>query len=136
MKDGLKRTLSVILGAIGIAYIGWMMAQQQTFVVDALLPYQMIIGVGFIVFFALFIFALGLKPVAVKRLKWWVVLYAIVLIFLGNYMLIDNAAQWVFAGDLVTILGVIIFFLGLAGVLLTKKVKQEVEKAMQEIIEV
>ena len=136
MKDRLKRTLSALIGAAGIAYIAWMMAQHQNFVIDSLLPYQMWIGIGFIVLFFVFLFSLSLRPIALKRLKWWVVIYALVLILLGHYMLTNNADAGIYAGDVVVFLGVLIFFLGLGGALLTKKVKQEVEKAMQEIIEV
>ena len=51
-------------------------------------------------------------------------------------MLTNDATSGIYAGDVVIFLAVLIFFLGVAGVLLTKKVKQDVEKAMQEIIEV
>lgn len=136
MKDRLKRTLSALIGAAGIAYIAWMMAQHQNFVVDSLLPNQMWVGIGFIALFLIFIYSLSLKPIALKRLKWWVVIYAVVLIFLGHYTLINDTTHAIYAGDVVTFIGVLIFFLGIGGALLTKKVKQEVEKAMQEIIEV
>ena len=41
-----------------------------------------------------------------------------------------------YAGDVITLMGVLIFFLALANVLITKKVKKQIEQAMQEIIEV
>lgn len=113
MKDRLKRTISALIGAAGIAYIAWLMAQNQTFVIDSLVANQMWVGIGFIVIFFALVFSLGLRPLAIKRLKWWVVVYAIVLIFLGHYMLIDDAANGIYAGDVVTFLGVLIFFLGL-----------------------
>lgn len=136
MSDGMRRSLAAIIGAGGIAYIAWMMSQQQVFVKDSLVANQMWVGIGFMVLFFLFILWLAIKPLAIKRLKWWVIAYSILVIFLGNYLLIDKAEAGVYAGDIVVLIGVLIFFLALTGALITKKVKQKIEHAMQEIIEV
>lgn len=114
MSDGLKRTIAAIIGVGGIAYIAWLMSQGQTFVADSLIAHQMIVGVGFIVLFFAFLLWLAIKPLAIKRLKWWVVAYSIVLIFLGHYMLIDKADQGIYAGDIVAVIGVVIFFLAIS----------------------
>ena len=45
MSDGLKRTIAAVIGAAGIAYIAWLWSQGQTFVIDALIPYQTIVAV-------------------------------------------------------------------------------------------
>lgn len=136
MSDGLRRSVTVIIGVAGIAYIAWLMAQGQTFVVDSLIPYQLYVGIGFMLLFFLFVFGLALRPLAIKRLKWRVIAFSIAIILLANYMLIDKADAGIYAGDVVALIGVLIFFLALAGVLITKKAKKQVEKAMQEIIEV
>lgn len=136
MSDGLRRSITAVIGAAGIAYIAWLMSQGQTFVVESLVPYQLYIGIGFIVLFVVFVFALALRPLAIKRLKWWVVAFSLAIILLGQYMLIDKADAGIYAGDIVALIGVLIFFLALAGVLITKKAKRQVEKAMQEVIEV
>jgi|GEM_PF-318877 len=136
MSDGLKRTIAAIIGVAGIAYIARLMAQGQTFVVDSLIAQQMIVGAVFIALFLAFVIRLSIRPLAIKRLKRRVVLYSIVVIFLGHYLLIDRADQGIFAGDIVSVIGVIIFFLAISGVLFTKKAKKELEAKIQEIIEV
>ena len=86
--------------------------------------------------FFFFVLWLAIKPLAIKRLKWRVVAYSVVLILLANYLLLDNAAQGIYAGDVVAVIGVIIFFLAISGVLFTKKAKKQLESKVQEIIEV
>lgn len=136
MSDFLKRTIAGLLGCAGIAYIGRMLAQKQTFVIDAWLPHQLWVGIALIALFLIFVVGLALKPFALKRLKWRVVAYGLVMVLVGHYLLIDNAATGMYAGDVVTLLGVLIFFLALAGALITKKVQKSVEQAMQQVIEV
>ena len=136
MSDFWKRTIAGVLGCAGIAYVARMLAQKQTFVIDSWVPHQLWIGIGLIALFLLFVVGLALKPFALKRLKWWVVAYGLALILIGHYMLIDNTDAGVYAGDAIALLGVLIFFLALAGALVTKKVQKQVEQAMQQIIEV
>ena len=88
------------------------------------------------VLFFLFILRLAIKPLAIKRLKWWVIAYSLLVVFLGRYLLTNKADAGVYAGDIVILIGVLIFFLTLTGALITKKVKRRIEKTMQEIIEV
>ncbi|MBP6910683.1 hypothetical protein KBC03_03710 [Patescibacteria group bacterium] len=45
MSDGVRRSIAAIIGAGGIAYIAWMMSQQQTFVQDHLVANQMWVGI-------------------------------------------------------------------------------------------
>lgn len=136
MSDFWKRTIAGVLGCAGIAYVARMLAQKQTFVIDSLVANQLWIAIALMALFLIFVVGLALKPFALKRLKWWVVVYGLGLVLVGHYLLIDNADAGVYAGDAIALLGVLIFFLALAGALVTKKVQQKVEKAMQEIIEV
>lgn len=93
MSDGLKRTIAAVIGAGGIAYIAWLLSQGQTFVIDALIPYQMVVAIGFMILFFALLMRLAIKPLAIKRLKWRLVAYSLVLILLSHYMLIDRADQ-------------------------------------------
>ena len=88
-----------------------------------------------LLFFALLLW-LAIKPLAIKRLKRRVIAYSLVLILLSNYMLVDRADQGIYAGDIVSVIAVIIFFLAISGVLFTKKAKKQLEAKVQEIIEV
>lgn len=136
MSDGIKRTIAAVIGAGGIAYISWLIAQWQTFVPESLIANQLVIGIVFIALFFALILWLAIKPLAIKRLKWWVAAYSILLILLSNYFLIDKADQGIYAGDIVSVIGVIIFFLSVSGVILTKKAKKKLQSKIQEVIEV
>ncbi len=136
MSDGLKRTIAAIIGTAGIAYIAWLIAQGQRFVPEQYAANELVIGIVFIALFFFFVLWLAIRPLAIKRVKRWVVLYAIVLILLANYFLIDKADQGIYAGDIVSVIGVIIFFLAISGVILTKKAKKKLESRIQEVIEV
>lgn len=103
---------------------------------ESLIANQLVIGIVFIALFFALILWLAIKPLAIKRLKWWVAAYSILLILLSNYFLIDKADQGIYAGDIVSVIGVIIFFLSVSGVILTKKAKKKLQSKIQEVIEV
>jgi hypothetical protein len=136
MRDIIKRFgIIVVYGAL-LAYIVYLYGTWATIVQWAYSDFNTIIYV------LLFIFALykfvfyGVYPVKINFSKITLFVLGMVLLFVGEYVLINNPSQWIYIADLIKIVAVILIVLSPTNILHTDVVMKKDKAKGVEIIEV
>lgn len=136
MKDILRRILSIALPWAGLATIGRYMMQGTQLVKDYLMSYNYIVLGGLVIVLLAFLLQFGILTVAAKWLKARAVVMGLLVILIAYYCIVNDAGQYVFAGDILTVIGVLMVYLPLAGLIVTEKTQQKITESKQVIIEV
>ncbi len=136
MRDIIKRFgIIVVYGAL-LAYIVYLYGIGATIVQWAYLDFNTIIYVLLFVF-ALYKFVFyGVYPVKINFSKITLFVLGMVLLFVGEYILLNNPSQWVYISDLIKIIAVILIVLSPTNILHTDKVMNKEKAKGVEIIEV
>lgn len=136
MRDIIKRFgIIVVYGAL-LAYIVYLYGIGATIVQWAYLDFNTIIYVLLFVF-ALYKFVFyGVYPVKINFSKITLFVLGMVLLFVGEYILLNNPSQWVYISDLIKIIAVVLIVLSPTNILHTDKVMNKEKAKGVEIIEV
>ncbi len=136
MRDIIKRFgIIVVYGAL-LAYIVYLYGVGATIVQWAYLDFNTIIYVLLFVF-ALYKFVFyGIYPVKINFSKITLFVLGMVLLFVGEYILLNNPSQWVYIADLIKIIAVVLIVLSPTNILHTDKVMKKDKAKGVEIIEV
>lgn len=136
MRDIIKRfSIIVVYGAL-LAYIVYLYGIGATIVQWEYLDFNTVIYV------LLFIFALykfvfyGAYPVKINFSKITLFVLGMVLLFVSEYILLNNPSQWVYISDLIKIIAVVLIVLSPTNILHTDKVMNKEKAKGVEIIEV
>lgn len=136
MRDIIKRFgIIVVYGAL-LAYIVYLYGTWATIVQWAYSDFNTVIYV------LLFIFALykfvfyGVYPVKINFSKITLFVLGMVLLFVGEYVLINNPSQWIYIADLIKIVAVVLIVLSPTNILHTDVVMKKDKAKGVEIIEV
>ncbi len=136
MKDILRRVLSILLPVAGIGTIVRYMSQGMQVVKDYWMS-NMYIVLGWLwLVFLIFLFQFGILSIAAKWLKVRAVVMGLIVILIGYYCINNNASQNMFAGDIISVVGVLMVYLPLAWFIVTEKTQQKIVESKQVIIEV
>jgi hydrogenase-4 membrane subunit HyfE len=136
MRDWIKRTSIIVIYGLFVWYLLYLAMQDVTIVSSQFSHLNDALFVLLFVF-ALYKFVLyGIYPVRIKFSKPSLFVFALLLIFVGQYVLQDNVEQYVYIADLTKLLGVILLILSPTNVLYTKKNRKNSKDKGVEIIEV
>lgn len=136
MKDVLKR---LIIGVISGAYM-W-------YLIFLFMWWQVIVWSGYeqynlryfiilmLVLLFLFIF-FSIHPTHFRMTKWTLFVVWIFLIIIWNWVLLDDAKNYIFVWDLFEILWVVLALLARSNVLITSKITRQTKDKKVEVIEV
>lgn len=136
MKDILRRVLSILLPWAGLATIGRYTMNWTTIVKDYLMAYNYPILGLLAVVFLFFLVQYWLIVVVQKWLKVQAVLLWLVVILIAHYALVNDASNYIYASDIIMIIGVLMVYLPLAWLIVTEKTQQKIIESKQVIIEV
>lgn len=133
--DILRRIFAILLPAVWIGAIGWYVyhGNQVSTLPE---PYSIIITwliglllVGFLIVF-------GLLALPISKAKLWATVASLLVVVLGYWFLVNDVDKAIYVGDLVTVIGVIMAYLSLWGLMVSKKAQQKLKESKQIVIEV
>ncbi len=136
MKDILRRVLSVLLPGVWLATIGRYAMNWITIIKDYLTAYNYPILGLLAVIFLFFLVQYGFFTIVQKWLKVQAVLLWLVVVLIAHYALINDVNNYIYASDIVMIIGVLMVYLPLAWLIVTEKTQQKIIESKQVIIEV
>ncbi len=136
MRDIIKRFgIIVVYGAL-LAYIVYLYGIGATIVQWSYLDFNTVIYVLLFVF-ALYKFVFyGVYPVKINFSKITLFVLGMVLLFVGEYVLINNPSELVYISDLIKIIAVVLIVLSPTNILHTDTVMKKDKAKWVEIIEV
>jgi len=136
MRDIIKRFLIITVYGALLAYIVYLYGIGAPIVQWEHQDLQWLIYVLLFVF-ALYKFVFyGIYPVKVNFSKITLFVLGLVLLFVGEYVLIDRPSQFIFLADIVKILAVVLIILSPTNILHTDAVQKKSKQKWVEIIEV
>ncbi len=136
MRDIIKRFVIILVYGSLLAYVVYLYGIGATIVQWAYSELQFLI---YILLFAFVVYKFvfyGIYPVKVRFSKITLFVLWLVLLFVGEYVLTNNASQWVYIADLIKIVGVVILILSPTNILHTDSVLKKEKTKGVEIIEV
>ncbi len=136
MKDILRRVLSILLPWAGLATIARYTMNWTTIVKEYLVAYNYPILGLLVAILLFFLVQYGIAVLVQKWLKVQAVLLGIVVILFAYYALVNDVSNHIYASDIVMIVGVLMVYLPLAGLIVTEKTQQKIIESKQVIIEV
>jgi hypothetical protein len=136
MRDVIKRFgIIVVYGAL-LAYIVYLYGVGATIVQWSYADFNALLYVLLFVF-ALYKFVFyGVYPVKINFSKITLFVLGMVLLFVGQYVLVNNPSQWVYIADLIKIVAVVLIVLSPTNILHTDVVMKKDKAKGVEIIEV
>ncbi|UFX82892.1 hypothetical protein [Candidatus Absconditicoccus praedator] len=136
MKDFWQRIFRIIVGLAFLGYIGFLIINSVSLVgEEALSTMQDYIMYGvLILLFLVFVYD-GVKPICFNKPRLAYFFVSMFMIMFGYYGIQDAPDKYLYIGDMVSFLGVLIFILGMAGFLTPKLCQEKIEEEKVEIIE-
>lgn len=136
MRDIIKRfSIITVYGAL-LAYIVYLYGIGATIVQWSYLDFNTAIYVLLFVFSLYKFVFYGIYPVKINFSKITLFVLGMVLLFVGEYVLVNNPSQWVYIADLIKIIAVVLVVLSPTDILHTDKVMKKDKAKWVEIIEV
>lgn len=114
MKDTARRAISFLLPIGGLSILAWYTQHHVTIIQSARVSQQRAILGVFAVILLAFLLQFGIVMFPGKWLKLRAVAMGLLLIIASHFFLIDNAQAGIYAGDLMTVIGLLMLFLSLA----------------------
>lgn len=136
MKDTARKIIASILSLGWLATIGLSLQQWMTIVQSHLVQHSMYIITAVLVIFLAFFLQFGITIIPGKRLKMKWVLAWLTVILMWHYFFANNIENRVFVWDILLVIGVLMVYLTLAWLIVTKWAEKAIEKSKQTIIEV
>ena len=136
MRDIIKRFLIIVVYGALLSYVIYLFSTSATIVTGEYLQFNNFILILLIIFSLYKFVFYGVYPIRVKFSKISLFVLGVVLLFVGEYILINDPSKWIYIGDMMKIVAVILIVLSPTNALHTDKVmKKEKEKGI-EIIEI
>jgi hypothetical protein len=136
MRDIIKRFSIIIVYGSLLAYVVYLYGIQATIVQWLYSDLQLLIYILLFTFLLYKFVFYGIYPVKIQFSKITLFVLWLVLLFVGEYVLLNNPSQWVYISDLIKIIGVVITILSPTNILHTDKVLKKEKQKGVEIIEV
>jgi len=136
MRDIIKRLLIIVWYGALLAYMVYLYGIGATIVQGSYSDLQSLI---YLLLFAFLLYKFvfyGIYPVKINFSKITLFVLGMVLLFVGEYVLINNASQWVYLADFIKIVAIILIILSPTNILHTDKVMKKAKEKWVEIIEV
>lgn len=133
MKDTIVKTLTLLIGFSLLAYVGWLFIQGYQVTQQTSLNMLMLAACFLL---AIFLLLIVFMPRRVAMSRWMFMIVGIVIIFLAEIFLVDNATQQVYLADTTKLVGVYVLIMWVANMLISKDVKEKIAEQDVEIIEV
>lgn len=136
MKDILKRVIISVVSWLYIWYLVFLFMWWQIIVGSWYEQYNLrYFAVLLLILLVLFIF-FWIYPIHFRMTKWTLFVIWIFLIVVWNWVLLDDAKNYIFVWDLFEILWVVLVLLAWTNILITSKVTKKSKEKWIEIIEV
>ena len=136
MKDILKRVIISLISWLYIWYLVFLFMWWQMIVGSWYEQYNLrYFAVLLLILLVLFIF-FWIYPVHFRMTKWTLFVIWIFLIVVWNWVLLDDAKNYIFVWDLFEILWVVLVLLAWTNVLITSKITKKSKEKWIEVIEV
>lgn len=136
MKDILKRVIISLISWLYIWYLIFLFVWWQIIVGSWYEQYNLrYFAVLLLILLVLFIF-FWIYPVHFRMTKWTLFVIWIFLIVVWNWVLLDDAKNYIFVWDLFEILWVVLALLAWTNVLITSKITKKSKEKWIEVIEV
>lgn len=136
MRDIIKRFLIIVSYGALLAYVVYLYGTNATIVSGDYLHFNTAIYV-LLLLFSLYKFVFyGVYPIRINFSKITLFVLGVVLLFVGEYVLINDPSKGVYIADLVKIVSIILIVLSPTNILHTDAVVSKGKKKWIEIIEV
>lgn len=136
MRDIIKRFAIIVVYGVLLAYLVYLYGTGATIVQWAYSDFNGLIYILLFVFSLYKFVFYGVYPVKINFSKTTLFVLGMVLLFVGEYILVDNPTQAVYIADLIKIVAVILIVLSPTNILHTDTVMKKDKAKGVEIIEV
>jgi len=136
MKDIIKRIIISVISGLFLGYLAYLFFQGTVIVQSGYLEYTTIYYI-ILTLICLFLFILfGIYPVHFRMTKATLFVLGLALIVIGDTVLLNDVATYVYIGDIFKVLWVVLTLLAWTNLLITDKVLKKKQEKNIEIIEV
>ena len=136
MKDTGRKIISSLLALSWLATLGIYMYQWIAVVKEYALQYNYYVLIALWLLFVMFFLQFWLVVLSWKWLKIRAVVIWLLVVLLWYYFINNDASRWIFAWDIISIIWVLMIYLSLAWVIVTKHAEKKEALKKQVIIEV
>jgi hypothetical protein len=136
MKDTGKRILSAILALWWLGTLWLYIYQWLPVVKEYMMQYNYTIIGALWVLFVFFFLQFSLLILPGKWLKIKAVVIGLLVVLMWYYFINNNASKWIYAGDIISLLWVLMIYLSLGWMIVTKQAEKKISEGKQVIIEV
>lgn len=136
MKDSVKKIISTLIALGWLVTLGIYMYQWTTLIKDYVAQYNYYIIGALWAVFLIFLLQFWLVILPGKWLKVRAVVMGLIIVLLSYYFVNNDASSGVFAADILSVLWVLMIYLSLAGVTITKQAENKIAQSKQVIIEI
>lgn len=136
MKDTVRKIISTIIAFGWLSTLWFYMYQGLPVIKDYVIQYNYyILGTLWIIFILFFLY-FGIVVLTGKWLKVRAIILWLVVILFWYYFINNDPSRWIFAGDIIALLWVLMIYLSLAWLIVTKHAEKKQSLKKQVIIEV
>lgn len=136
MRDIIKRFVIIVCYGAFLAYVVYLYGTNATIVSGQYLDFNTAIYV-LLLLFSLYKFVFyGVYPIRINFSKITLFVLGVVLLFVWEYVLINDPTKWVYIGDLVKLISIVLIVLSPTNILHTDVVVKKWKQKWVEIIEV
>ena len=133
--DLLRKIFAILLPALWLGAIGWYInhGNQISTLPE---PYSFIVTWIIILLLLGFLIVFGLLALPISKAKLWAIIASLLVVVLGYGFLVNDVDKGIYVGDIVTVIGVVMVYLSLWGLIVSKKAQQKLKESKQIVIEV
>lgn len=136
MKDIIKRSIIWLITLWLIVYFGFLLISGSIIVQTEYLSNNTIYTIGLLLISIYILIIYSIYPIHIKFSKPFLFFIGIALIIISKAVLINNIEKWVYIGDIVSVLWVILTLLSWTNLLISQKILKKKADSKVEVIEV
>ncbi len=135
--DWIKRLGIFTFSSAVLVYLGYLFQADTVIIQEWIAEYwnlgsYIVLGIIFLYFLLCY----AIKPMYFKKAKLLNIILGLVVLLIWHQVLVNDTSSQLYIGDIITVVGIIVTFVGGTNLIVSQKVKQQKEDAEIEIIEV
>ena len=133
--DIVRRIFAILLPALWLGTIGWYMYNGNQ-ISNLPEPYSFIVTWLVVLLLLVFLIVFGVLALPISKAKLWAIVISLLIVILGYWFLLNDVDKGIYVWDIVTVIGVIMTYLSLWWLMVSKKSQQKLKESKQIVIEV
>lgn len=133
--DIVRRIFAILLPALWLGTIGWYVYYGKQ-ISNLPEPYSFIVTWLVVLLLLVFLIVFGVLALPISKAKLWAIVISLLIVILGYWFLLNDVDKGIYVWDIVTVIGVIMTYLSLWWLMVSKKSQQKLKESKQIVIEV